>query len=66
MTQPVEEFRVAFEDTSGEIIGLQPDGPVGQGYSIASLAVEEYDKVMNYSTAYLAADGATVTDTPRA
>ena len=65
MTEPVPEFRVAYADSDGEIVGLQPEGVVGAGYSIANLSATEYDKIMSYSTAYLAADGETVTDTPR-
>ena len=65
MTETPTEFRVAYEDASGEIVGLQPEGLVGQGFSIASLAAEEYDKVMTFDTAYLSSDGTTVTDTPR-
>ena len=66
MTETPPEFRVAYDDTTGEIVGLQPEGLVGEGYSIAQLSAEEYDKIMSYDTAYLAADGETVTDQPRA
>ena len=65
MTEQPTEFRVAFADSTGEIIGLQPTAPVGDGFSIAVLSAEEYDKVMTLDTAYVSADGTQVVDTPR-
>lgn len=66
MEDTTPTFEVVYQPTSGLIVGMLPQGGVGEDVDIVVLDMVEYDNLMRYVPAYLSADNEHIVSTPRA